>query len=69
MEKATPAEPGHGSLILKGGIALAVGSAAFLVKYLFNRDTYEGMESIVSFSSRMIAGRCLCRLSSYGGTS
>lgn len=65
MEETTTGG-GRGSLILKSGIALAVGSAAFLVKYLVNRDAYDGMESIVSFSSRMIAGTNKM-LFSYGG--
>lgn len=40
--------------------ALALGSAAFvagtLVKVFLNTDEYDGLHSLVSYSSRMIAG-------------
>lgn len=67
--ETTPRD-GRGSLILKSGIAVAVGSAAFFLGRLLSRDGYDGMDSIVSFSSRMIAGTwtAWCFLSCSGGS-
>lgn len=48
------------SLLFKSTVAVALGSAALLAKYAIHKassSSYDGMDSIVSFSSRMIAGR------------
>ena len=66
-EESSAGEGRRSSMFVTSGVALIVGSAAFLAKYLLTRDAYDGMDSIVSFSSRMIAGRCILCLFSYGG--
>lgn len=51
-------------LLVRGGVALIVGSAAVVLAKallggslsLFNSDQYDGLHSLVSYSSRMIAG-------------
>lgn len=65
-DKSSARDGRRSTMFVTSGVALIVGSAAFLAKYLLTRDAYDGMDSIVSFSSRMIAGRCILFLFSYG---